>query len=1294
MQKIISLLLLILVSTSLSFAGGNKSTQSNSWSNRAEKIQDIKDRAASYWTKKGEQTADTNRALSTQGLLKSNSAAEITNISLTFSETKIEFSEDNTSIITVDKWGGEQYPGHVYCFTLEDDTYLRINYNQDFAGFLTKSTTLSEENIISEFYLDDMPFMSEKLEAGTYYLVILYFEYDIYYSLDISEIFSTVEAYNVIELPYFGMNLPFTEGNISLVTLNPDDGFQLPGQVFQFTIDTHKNVSINFDESFVGLLSSSASLSEQSLIHTFTGSESFVPLDFEPGTYYMFVIHAAYDKTYSISITVNHSPSIVDISLPFDETKIEFSESTTDIITVDMWGGDPYASHVYRFTLEDDTYLRIDFDQDFAGFITKSTTLSEENIISEFYLSDIPFKSGKLEAGTYYLVILYYDNNISYSLSVYEYLEPTVYTELDYTTMLAKGESKSGKVNTILEPHILTPNWLAAGSAFSIEVEEGQGYLFTYDVYLPEASHIGSEISLLCGGEFQGDGDDFNGDLIRSGWHYTDNKQLSLSSVVSFKADFTGTLRILLQTDTPVLEFTYSIRVDETEFPFSFEPISLPYLNEELVFLPSSVYYMDHGERALGFTFTLDEETTLIFQGYNDYYDWGPSLSIYDNEDLQNPIKELEWLLDYKITLNAGSYYILVSDAGFYDAPYYSCYLAISNLFSVADLLDAATDISYDDLPFFNEAYFDLGTSSIVEGDGSFRTNGYLYFAEAYKLSLNVDEKLKIYHSSLDFDAYLFVYGKDSEGNYIRLYYNDDGASAYKESTGNIAFSSIDSFIEFEATKNGDYYIIATSFSSKKTGEYSLNIWLNEEEPVPSYITVAELLDAAADISYDDLPFFNEAFFDFGTSSLVRGDDNFRSGNGIYFAEAYKLSLNVDDKLKIYHSSLDFDAYLYVYGKDSEGNYIRLYFNDDGGSDYKESTGNIAFSSGDSFLEFEATETGDYYIVATTLFSLKTGEYSLNIWSSEEGPATPYITVAELLDAATDIPYDDLPVIKETYFDAVTTSLVAGDGTFRHEDNLYFAEAYKLSLNVGDNLKIHHSHENDAYLYVYGKDTEGDYISLESNDDGYGYGYDAYIEFEAAEAGDYYIIATSYYSNAVGTSLLRIWKTGDEPIYQITSLSSSSDKIKVSTEATEMELLLVLTQLTIEGKTNEGKTFALSNSPYLWTISEDAKSATFVPLSMDNYEIATSLSLVVLLDDETSIESIKDQEQKGLNVYTFNRSITIENAALGANLAVYDIAGHLLVYKQVNAVPETVSVPNAGVYIVRVGTEVVKVICR
>ena len=837
----------------------------------------------------------------------------------------------------------------------------------------------------------------------------------------------------------------------------------------------------------------------------------------------------------------NSAADITDITLPFDETDIELSESTASIITVDMWEGEQYPGHVYRFTLEDDAYLRIAFNQDLGGFITKSTTLSEANIISEFYLNGIPVTSGKLEAGTYYLFILYYDEYISYSLNVYEHPEPKVYTGLDYTTMLTKGESKSGKVNMILEPIVLTPYWDAPGSAFSMEVEEGQAYFFTYDVYLPEASHIFTEISFFKDREFQGDKDDFKGDLIRSEGKDTYIKQLSSNSVFHYQADFTGTLRILLQANAAVSEFTYTIRVDETEF--SFVPISIPYSNEELVFLPNSVYRLDNGEKALGFTFSLDKETTLAFQGYNDYYDWEPMLSIYDNENLQNPIEELEWLDGYHITLSAGDYYILVSDNGFKKTAYYTCPLSIYT--------------------------------------------------------------------------------------------------------------------------------------------------------IPNYISVTELLNAATAIDYGDLPLFKDGNFAYGSASIVRGDGGFRSYEGLYFAEAYKLTLNANDKLIIHHSSLDFDAYLYFYGKNNLGGFTRLNYNDDGTSAYNASTGKTALSGEDSFLEFVVAQGGDYYIIATSYYTLETGAYSLNIWSSGDGPATSYITVAELLDAAEDISYGNLPVIKETYFDYGTTSLVAGDGGFRNIYGRYFAEAYKISLNVGDKLKIHHSHEHDAFLYVYFKNENGDYEAIIWDDDGYAdNSRDAYLEFTIKIADDYYIIATTYYLQKHGASLLRIWETGDAPLYKITSLSSPSNKIVVSPEATEMERLLALTKLRIEGKTNEGKTLSISNSPYFWTISEDAKSATFVPHTLDPYEISPGLSLVVLLDDETSIESINDQEQNRLNVYTVNRSIIIENAALGANLAVYDIAGHLLVNKQVNAVPETVSVPNAGVYIVRVGTEVVKVICR
>ncbi len=87
-------------------------------------------------------------------------------------------------------------------------------------------------------------------------------------------------------------------------------------------------------------------------------------------------------------------------------------------------------------------------------------------------------------------------------------------------------------------------------------------------------------------------------------------------------------------------------------------------------------------------------------------------------------------------------------------------------------------------------------------------------YAVGYSMTLNqgdiVDISLCGYTSENNFDAYLFLL----DANYNEVSYNDDGLSS----------CNLGSRIEYIAPASGTYYIIATSYSSGRTGDFTLNV--------------------------------------------------------------------------------------------------------------------------------------------------------------------------------------------------------------------------------------------------------------------------------------------------------------------------------------------------------------------------------------------------------------------------------------------------------------------------------------
>ncbi|HBX87904.1 MAG TPA: hypothetical protein DEG09_04715 [Marinilabiliaceae bacterium] len=769
-------------------------------------------------------------------------------------------------------------------------------------------------------------------------------------------------------------------------------------------------------------------------------------------------------KTFTLLFFVFISTALtLAVELPYAARNLEFLQSNTETVELELGAGSPetYRYQIFPFTLASDASVSIDFSQDFLAAITNSKTITSGSIIEVFDAADIPYASDVLPAGTYYLVLSSDFDIFNYNFNIYETQQAIVYTALDYSSILQSGESQFGKIEKFNHAPVLRPNASAQGRGYSMAVEEGHSYKFTYDVYTSQAGSLDAYITLLTGGVFKGNANSFNGDALASKEISVDNKASQTISI-SYKADFSGSLRLLLQASSELPEATYSIKVEELESSFSFVPITLPYYNDELAFLPGSVYEMPNGQKAKGFTFTLDKKSIIQFEGYNYDYIVGPEVRIYNDAAMQNPTITSAWLDGFMVELNAGTYYILVSDNNFDKAAYYTCPLSIkaTDYFSISlkDLLDNAEEINYTDIPLIKKGNLDFETASLVQGAANFRPLNDNYFANAYKVHLLAGENLKIHHSFIK-DAFLYLYRKDGE-SYTKIAEDDDGY------TGTYKNNNQESYIEFQATAEGDYYIVATSSYSfvLSRGAYYLNIWKTGEEPAHknpfNAISLAELLDAALEISYSALPYYQLGKLDFGSAGLVQGAANFRGTSDKYFANAYKINLSVGDNLRIHHSFVK-DAYLYVYYKNG-GTYTMLKENDNG------YTGSYAYVSGDSFIEFAAGTTGEYYIVATTVgyHTMASGDYQINIWQSGKEPSfdNHRISLVSLSSSADDITVNpDTP--EEDILKALSELTIKARTEFMEEITLSNLP-YLWTINTDGKSAVFIPTTMDAYTFA------------------------------------------------------------------------------------------------------------------------------------------------------------------------------------------------------------------------------------
>ncbi|MCL2260254.1 MAG: PPC domain-containing protein [Fibromonadales bacterium] len=433
----------------------------------------------------------------------------------------------------------------------------------------------------------------------------------------------------------------------------------------------------------------------------------------------------------------------------------------------------------------------------------------------------------------------------------------------------------------------------------------------------------------------------------------------------------------------------------------------------------------------------------------------------------------------------------------------------------LTELLDYYADPIYmEDVALYGiERRSGYLSSFLVEGDESedieFGYDNENYYAVAYEISLAKGDKIDIRSIVLDYDDYddvdtrLYIYKKTADG-YVLSAENDDCAAS----------DGYGSCLIYEAEEAGDYYIVVSTLFEDTEGEYRLEVSL----PQPNPITIAQLLDKATPMA---LPYGQRPVY---ALDLVKGvgciEGTFCEGSN-YFAVAHKVTLAANDVIKIdtYYNDEYEDPFLLIYRK--IGNDYSLVKSYD--IDYYDS------------YEFNATNAGEYYIVLMEYFPEARASYYLTVRKN----VLP-ITLKQLLDGANK---------SFTYSDELSRSvsgsmadLVDGIG-FELEDISFeerFADVYKITLAQGDNFKIFLSKlYGDSYLYVF-KKIDGVYSFVAKDDDDDSddkyegtqpdRGSYSYLNFTAAEAGDYYIVVTDYGSDRDGSYELKVWNTEDEPV--------------------------------------------------------------------------------------------------------------------------------------------------------------------
>jgi len=294
---------------------------------------------------------------------------------------------------------------------------------------------------------------------------------------------------------------------------------------------------------------------------------------------------------------------------------------------------------------------------------------------------------------------------------------------------------------------------------------------------------------------------------------------------------------------------------------------------------------------------------------------------------------------------------------------------------------------------------------------------------------------------------------------YLRLF---DSASSYLASNDD-ANNTLNSELDYTVATSGTYYLSAGSYQGSGTGNYTLS--------------------AVQTSIVDDEPDTGNGAVGQYTGNIDYSGDSDRYLVQLAAGSTYTITLSGTSS----NAGTLSDPLLQLL--DANLNLVRS--DDDSGTGY------------DSSIEFTASQSGNYYVVANG-YGSSMGSYVLDISLNANADAIPdnistgfLITDGQQLAGTIDFEYDS---------DWYAVSLIAGT-----QYSMSLSGAPSSSGTLADpNLKLY--------------DQQGNYVT--GNDDG-GTGLDSELNYSPSTSGTYYISANSY-NNGTGTYSLQVQSSGSD----------------------------------------------------------------------------------------------------------------------------------------------------------------------
>jgi hypothetical protein len=315
-------------------------------------------------------------------------------------------------------------------------------------------------------------------------------------------------------------------------------------------------------------------------------------------------------------------------------------------------------------------------------------------------------------------------------------------------------------------------------------------------------------------------------------------------------------------------------------------------------------------------------------------------------------------------------------------------------------------------------------------------------------------------------DVYTFT---GRAGQTLRVNLDSNSLDTLVRVTGPSGFSQEDddsgdllnAQLDIALPANGQYRVIATTYSAGATGDYTLRV--SESDPRQNAATAAATGAIRVGQSVN--------------GALRAGDPTRSSGQ---YADAYTFEGQQGQTVEIRLSSGAYDPFLSISGP---GN-----FQADNDDDIESNE-----PLRNSRLVVTLPQTGQYRIQATSFSSGSTGDYRLSV-AQASAAAAAQASQGEVLA-----------------FGQVTRGrLQQGDGQLRSGE---FSDAFRFLGQAGQRVAIEmRSTEIDPYIIL--QPPEGDQVD---NDDFEGLGTNSRIEMTLAETGEFHVLATTYQPGETGS---------------------------------------------------------------------------------------------------------------------------------------------------------------------------------